>query len=218
MEPILREIATVDWITIIIFSSVLFLVLAKSLFYSRFLNFIILPFNNKYLFLYNKKDRLMNWFHIFFTVFQLLNFSLFLYLAVTILVPDQTLQSPLLYLIILGLVFLFLFLKILIQMGNSFVFNNQKIISEIIFKKITYLNYSSLIMFVANVILTYVLINSKMVVITGSVLVLMILSVGWITIIKSHLKFLTNYFFYFILYLCALEIAPIIIIVNYLKD
>ncbi len=218
MEPILREIATVDWITIIIFSSLLFLVLAKSLFYSRFLNFIILPFNNKYLFLYNKKDRLMNWFHIFFTVFQLLNFSLFLYLTVTILVPDLTLQSPLLYLLIMGLVFLFLFLKILIQMGNSFVFNNQKIISEIIFKKITYLNYSSLIMFVANVILTYVLINSKMVVITGIVLVLLILSVGWITIIKSHLKFLTNYFFYFILYLCALEIAPIIIIVNYLKD
>ncbi len=71
MEPVLREIVEADWITLIIFSSVIFLVLAKSLFYSRFLNFIILPFNNKYIFLYNKKDRLMNWFHIFFTCFSI---------------------------------------------------------------------------------------------------------------------------------------------------
>ncbi|RZW43832.1 MAG: DUF4271 domain-containing protein, partial [Flavobacteriaceae bacterium] len=54
MEPILRDSTNVDWITIIILSSILFLVLAKILFYSRFLNFVILPFNNKYIFLYNK--------------------------------------------------------------------------------------------------------------------------------------------------------------------
>jgi len=218
MEPILRDSINVDWITIIILSSIVFLVLAKSLFYSRFLNFIILPFNNKYIFLYNKKDRLMNWFHIFFTIFQLLNFSLFLYLVVTILYPEVTLESSFLYLIILGLVFAFLFIKILIQLGNSFVFNNQKIIAEILFKKITYLNYSSIVMFLANVVLTYILIESKFVIFISLSLILSIISIGWITIIKSHLKFLTGYFFYFILYLCALEIAPIVIIVNYLKD
>lgn len=218
MEPILRDSVNVDWITIIILSSILFLVLAKSLFYSRFLNFIILPFNNKYIFLYNKKDRLINWFHIFFTIFQLLNFSLFLYLVVTILYPEVIVESSFLYLIILGLIFVFLFIKILIQLGNSFVFNNQKIIEEILFKKITYLNYSSIVMFLANVILTYVFIDSKMVVFITLSIIFSIISIGWITIIKSHLKFLTSYFFYFILYLCALEIAPIVIIVNYLKD
>ncbi|NNJ89350.1 MAG: DUF4271 domain-containing protein [Eudoraea sp.] len=217
MEPVLREIGKVDWITLIIFSSVIFLVLAKSLFYSRFLNFMILPFNNKYIFLYNKKDRLMNWFHIFFTAFQLLNLSLFLYLAVTIYKPNEVLPSPLLFALILGLVFLFLFIKILIQLGNSTIFNNQSVIAEILFKKISYLNYSSLAMFLANVLLTYVFIGSKTVVILGSVLIFLILIIGWATIIKTHLKFLTNYFFYFILYLCALEIAPIIIIVNSLK-
>jgi hypothetical protein len=217
MEPVLREIRELDWITLIIFSSVIFLVLAKSLFYSRFLNFMILPFNNKYIFLYNKKDRLMNWFHIFFTAFQLLNFSLFLYLAISIYKPNEVLPSPFLFGLILSLVFLFLFFKILIQLGNSTIFNNQSVIAEILFKKISYLNYSSLVMFVANVTLTYVFIGSKTVVLLGSALVLLILIMGWVTIIKTHLKFLTNYFFYFILYLCALEIAPIIIVVNSLK-
>ncbi len=217
MEPVLREIVEADWITLIIFSSVIFLVLAKSLFYSRFLNFIILPFNNKYIFLYNKKDRLMNWFHIFFTSFQLLNLSLFLYLAINILKPDEVFPSPVLFALILGLVFLFLFVKVLIQLGNSSIFNSQSVIAEILFKKISYLNYSSLVLFFANVLLTYVFIGSKTVVFLGIALVLLILTMGWVTIIKTHLKFLTNYFFYFILYLCALEIAPIIIIVNSLK-
>ncbi|WKX78586.1 DUF4271 domain-containing protein [Zobellia laminariae] len=74
MDPILRTAGTADWITIILISSIVFLVLAKSLFYSRFLNFIILPFNNKYIFMYNKKEKLMNWFHIFFTIFRSLIF------------------------------------------------------------------------------------------------------------------------------------------------
>ncbi|MGB5377745.1 DUF4271 domain-containing protein [Muriicola sp.] len=217
MEPILREIGIEDWITLIIFSSVIFLVLAKSLFYGRFLNFIILPFNNKYIFLYNKKDRLMNWFHIFFAAFELLNVSLFSYLAITIYKPGEVLPSPILFTFILGLVFLFLFLKILVQLGNSTIFNNQSVIAEILFKKISYLNYGSLILFFTNVLLTYVFIGSKTVVVFGVIVFLLILAIGWVTIIKTHLKFLTSYFFYFILYLCALEIAPIIIIVNALK-
>jgi hypothetical protein len=217
MEAVLREIGKSDWITLIIFSSTIFLVLAKSLFYSRFLNFIILPFNNKYIFLYNKKDRLMNWFHIFFAVFQLLNVSLFIYLGTTIYEPENIVGSPVLFTLILGLLFLFLFVKILTQLASSAIFNNQAVITEILFKKISYLNYSSLVMFLTNILLTYVFIGSKPVFMIGVCIVLLILMIGWVTIIKTHLKFLTSYFFYFILYLCALEIAPIIIIVNTLN-
>ncbi|NNK21255.1 MAG: DUF4271 domain-containing protein [Flavobacteriaceae bacterium] len=217
MEPILRETTSSDWITIIIFSSGLFLVLAKSLFYSRFLNFIILPFNNKYVFLYNKKDKLMNWFHIFFTVFLLLNLSLFFYIGINLYRPEEVISSPMLFALIAGLLFLFLFAKIITQLGSSTIFNSQQIISDIIFKKISYLNYSGMVMFLVNLLLCYVFTGSKTVYFIGVVLILLILIIGWVTIIKTHLKFLTSYFFYFILYLCALEIAPLIIIVNALK-
>ena len=217
MEPVLREIGRGDWITIIIFSSAVFLVLAKSLFYTRFLNFIILPFNNKYIFLYNKKDRLMNWFHIFFTIFQLLNFSLFLYLGITLYEPEEVISSPLFFSLILGLLFLFLFVKIIVQLGSSTIFNSQSTISDILFKKLSYLNYSALFMFLANLLLCYVFIGSKTIFFLGVFLVLIIWIIGWVTVIKTHLKFITAYFFYFILYLCALEIAPLIIILNTLK-
>ena len=216
MEPIAKTINTADWITLILFSSVLFIVIAKSLFYSRFLNFIILPFNNKYIFMYNKKDKLLNWFHVFFTIFQLLNFSLFLYLAKDMLFEAKHITYPYIYLIILGSLILFLLVKILLQLGSGFVFNNGKTISEFIFKKLSYFNYSALIVLLANIILTYVLTDSKTVVFTSIFLIILINAIGWFTIIKNHQKYITSHFFYFILYLCALEIAPFVIILNYL--
>jgi len=167
--------------------------------------------------MYNKKDKLLNWFHIFFTVFQLLNFSLFLYYAQYIILRTGTTPYPHMYIIILGLWMLFLLTKIFLQLGNGFVFNNNRNISEFIFKKLSYLNYSGLIMFLANVILTYVIKDSQTVLFISIFLIILINAVGWFTILKNHQKYIATHFFYFILYLCALEIAPFVIIANYLK-
>jgi len=218
MEPILRTAGTADWITIILLSSLIFLVLAKSMFYSRFLNFIILPFNNKYIFMYNKKEKLINWFHIFFTIFQIINFALFVFLARQILVPTPEEEYLFLYPMILSCIFLFIFLKVVLQLGNGFIFGSGRTIGELIFKKLSYLNYSGLIMFVANMILVYVLRDSKIIVFSAIFLILLINIIGWVTVLRNHQKFITNYFFYFILYLCALEISPFIIIGSYLKQ
>lgn len=217
MEAVYKTIPSIDWITIILFSSVLCVVIAKRLFYNRFMNFIILPFNNKYIFMYNKKDKLLNWFHVFFTLFQLLNLSLFLHISRSILWPSNGVSYPVVYLIILGLLILFLLAKIFLQVSNGFVFNNLKVISELVFKKLSYLNYSSLVMFLANVLLTYVIKGSHTVIFLSVFLISLINVIGWFTILKTHQKFITSHFFYFILYLCTLEIAPFVIIANYFK-
>ena len=164
MEPILRNTTTIDWITIIIFLSLLFVVVAKSVFYTRFINFIILPFNNKYIFMYNKKEKIVNWFNLFFGIFIVLNFSLFIYLSRSILFQPTQNNPSIIFPLIMGSILLFMILKVLLQLGNSFIFGAQKTISEIIFKKISYFNYSGLIMFLANIILTYIIIDSKVVV------------------------------------------------------
>ena len=218
MEPLLRNIVVMDWITILIFVSLLFVVLAKGVFYTRFLNFIILPFNNKYIFMYNKKEKLLNWFNLFFGLFLIINFSLFLYLGRNILFEPSQNSVIVVFPLILASLVLFLFIKLALQMGNSFIFGTQKTISEVIFKKLSYFNYSGLIMFVANVILTYIAIGSKAVFYVAFLLILLVNVIGWITIIRNHQKFITSNFFYFILYLCALEIAPFILIGSYLID
>ena len=218
MEAILRNEYNVDWITIILFSSIFFMVLAKTSFYSRFLNYIILPFNNKYIFLYQKKDKLFNWFSIFFSVFQLLNFSLFLYFAYITFVKIPDGQQLMTYGIIFISLLLFFTIKILLQLGNGFIFNINKIIAEIIFKKLSYLNYSGIVMLFANLLLNYVFKESKAVIFISLLLVFLINAIGWTTTLRNHQKFIASNFVYFILYLCALEIAPIIIVGNYLID
>lgn len=218
MEPVLRTVNTPDWITFLIFSSLTFIVVAKGLFYGRYMNFMILPFNNKYIFLYNKKDKLMNWFQVFLTFFQLINFSLFLYLMGKLFfgVPEK--DDPLVYLAILGVLVVFLSLKISLQLGSGIIFGSEKTIMEIIFKKLSYINYSAYIMFLANAVLSFILVDSKIVGYVAIFLILLINVIGWATLLKNHQNFIAGNFFYFILYLCALEIAPFVIIANYLKD
>ena len=162
----------------------------------------------------------MNWFHIFFTVFQVVNFSLFLYLSWKAFFGSlkDTNLNPYLYPIILGSLLLFIIIKVSLQLGNGSIFNSNKTISELIFKKLSYLNHSSLIMFLANIILSYVFKDSKAVVYATFFLILLINGIGWVTLLRNHQKFIAHNFFYFILYLCALEIAPWVIIGSYLKD
>jgi len=149
-----------------------------------------------------------------------INFSLFLYLSWKVLFgslkePDL---NTYVYPIILGSLLLFLIVKVFLQLGNGFIFNSNKIISELIFKKLSYLNHSGLIMFLANIVLSYVFKDSKAVVYVTFFLILLINAIGWVTLLRIHQKFIASNFFYFILYLCTLEIAPWVIIGSYLKD
>ena len=171
--------------------------------------------------MYNKKEKLLNWFHIFFTIFQVINFSLFIYLAFQVLFKDRAIlgvDSVYNYPIILGVLLLFLLIKVSLQLGNGFIFNSNKAISELIFKKLSYLNYSGLVMFAANVVLCYMFKGSELVVYATFFLILLINVIGWVTLLRNHQNFLASNFFYFILYLCALEIAPFVIIGSYLND
>ncbi len=217
-DAILRTVQNADWITLILCFSIVVLVLAKSLFYQRFYNFIILFFNNKYIFMYNKKDKLLHWFTIFIFLFQLLNLALYLYLVNTVFSFSHEKNSLYLYFLVLILLFFFFSLKILVHLVNAFIFNNTRVISEFLFKKISYQNYSGFIMFFANILLTYVLRDSKTIVYVSIFFILLINAMGWINVIRNHQKLITNNFFYFILYLCTVEIIPLFLIGDYFKD
>lgn len=218
MEAEVRFLQQTDWITVILLVSILLVVIAKQLFQGRFLNFIILPFNNKYITLYSKKDRMLHGFHILMTGFQFLNTALYFYFSYKVLfLSGEDRSDILIYVMILGVLVLFFILKLILQLANGFVFSNTKLIADFIFKKMTYLNYSGLVMLISNIVLGYIFPGSKIVVFSSLFLVFLINAIGLIRILKNHQKLISGYFFYFILYLCALEIAPLIFILNYFK-
>jgi hypothetical protein len=218
MEAIERVVPTNDWITLIFVLSLFLLVFARAFFLSRFQNFIILPFNNKYIFLYNKKGRLTHGFHIALSLFMFLNLSLFILFTASILFDQQISPGGSLLLVSGGGLLAYFLLKIGMQLAGGLILEFSKITSSLIFKKMTYLNYSALVMFIANLLLGYVTGGSKVIVLISISLILLINSIGWISILKIHQKLIATHIFYFILYLCTLEFAPFLIIANLLND
>jgi hypothetical protein len=217
MEPIVRTFSQNDWITITLVVSLLFPLTAKSVYYSRFFSFIILPFNNKYISMFAKKEKLFNWFHILLSVFQIINTTLFIFFIWRLYMPISQIKNPFIFPLLLAGVFLFLSAKTMTQLFNGFIFNSYNTFNELVFKKLTYLNYSSFVFFIANILLTYVFIDSKIVIFIALILFLVINIIGWVTVLRNYQNFISSYFFYFILYLCALEIAPLVIMGSFLK-
>ncbi|TXN38076.1 DUF4271 domain-containing protein [Flagellimonas hymeniacidonis] len=218
MNPIDKVVVSLDWITIVLFASMFVLALGKYLFQSKFLNFIILPFNNRYVVLYNKKGRLLNWFHILLTVFQLINFSLFLFFVQKTFFDAQSNSNLFIFFVIAGVLLLFQLIKLLLQFTKGYIFNTTNLVSELQFNKISYLNHSSLVMFISNVLLAYIFKDSRIIIYSTIILIVSINIIGLVKLLKNYQKAIIPYFFYFILYLCALEIAPLVIVGSYLKD
>lgn len=217
MNPVLRTIESLDWMTLFLVLSLLLLTIGKYLFQTKFLNFLILPFNNKYLVLSTKKGRLLSWFHIFMTLFQFINLPLFVFLIKKTWEGSSSQNTLQLFFVFIALAIFFHSLKILAQLLKGYVFNTQELVWDLIYNKTTYLNYSSLVMFISNVILIYMLNDSKTVIYIALGLIFLINAIGLIRLVKNHQKVIVHYLFYFILYLCALEIAPLVVIGSYLK-
>ncbi|NAY92026.1 DUF4271 domain-containing protein [Muricauda sp. JGD-17] len=218
MNWIERTNFSLDWMTLSVFLSLLLLALGKYLFQARFVNFIVLPFNDKYVSLDHRKRQFFNVFHILLTAFQLINLSLFVFLAQKVLLNAPVGADKSAFFYILGFLILFQTGKFVLQRIKAYVFNTQQLISQLIFSKFSYLNYSGLLICAGNVLLIYILKDSKIVIYGTILLIVFINGIGIAKLLKNHQKTLLPNFFYFILYLCTLEIAPLVVIGSYLKD
>jgi len=218
MNPEYRNIISADWLTLILLGSLLLLTIGKYFFRPTFSSYLILPFNNKYLTLNKKKGRLFSWFHLLLTFFQLCNISVFIFLVSDILTSRNSESYPVLFFIILSLLILFLMAKILLQIGVGYFFENSATILDLIFEKLTFFNYGGMIAFCSNVILIYILPGSKAVVYTTIALIFLINLIGLMNVVRIHQKLILNNILYFILYLCTLEISPLVLLGSFLND
>ena len=114
-------------------------------------------------------------------------------------------------------VFLFLVAKLLLQRWISSLFDLSDFSRDYIFSRIAYSSYAAIVMIIVLFLGVYLPFTSeKHLFLLLLVLLLILLSINmlsWIKIIKSNQKEIKPYLFYFILYLCTLEIAPYIFII-----
>lgn len=204
--------------TIILIISLLLLSLGRYFFTTSFFNFIILPFNNKYITLNKKKGKLFQGFHMVMSIFQVVNLTLFIFLAQNVFKKQPFNMYSDIYLIIVGSLLAFLLLKIALQMGNGYFFENRELMANLIFEKLSYFNYGGLIAFLGNILVIYVFPGSTAIIYIVVLLFLSINCIGTIKILRNLQKLIVSHTFYFILYLCTLEISPIAIIISYLNS
>lgn len=207
----LREVISNEWYTVLFVLSLISITLAKYFYSSRFGEFLTVIGNSKYLKLYSKEQKFVDQFDVLLFINQIISLTIFSFIAYNQFFEPLTFEILLFLKIGLGIGGIFLTKALLERLiGNLFDIN--ELIDTYLFQKINYKNYTGLILFPINLILIYSFEPTKNWIYSISTLLIFINIIGFITSFKTHQKLIFNNFFYFILYLCALEIAPYIIL------
>ena len=208
MQNIHRTIESLDWITFILVGCVILVTVLRVVYPKRFDDFMKLPMSNNYFLTKGKFEELKHPFSVLFFLIQVLTLSLFIFLF---FLEKRELSATIFIKITLAS-FTFILIKTCIEKLIGSIFDIETIINNYIFTKLSYRNFISLFLIVLNFIFYFS--------VEPTMLLLFIFS-GFIVLLNLFILFINykNYrslifsnFFYFLLYICALEISPYLIL------
>ena len=209
----LREVLFNDLYTIIIVAGLAIIVSAKLLNFNRFTDFIRLFGTTNYLKIYFKDHRFLDPFDILLFLNFCINGTLTGILTYTTLIQNLELNA-FLFIKLGALLGSWVLIKILLEIGIGYLFDIPKLFHSYVFQQVSFLNFLGVVLLPLNSLLIFSTLNHYILMITTLVISGVILFVGFMKSIKTYQKLLTNNFFYFILYLCTLEIGPYIVLYN----
>jgi len=208
-----RILISNDWITIILLTIIGLLIYLKIKYPERFKSLQSLLYNNGYINNYSKTTPLIfNTFSITFYFIFIFIISLFLFVVINLYDLVTYTNGKKLFLLILLSVFSFVLIRFIIGFLLSLLFEKENEQQYFTFIKLSYLSNFSLLILPLLIINFYLgsTIFSHILTILGTLLLLFY----YFLQVKGNQKFIFSKMFYFILYLCALEISPFIIIYN----
>jgi len=184
-----------------------FIVLAKSVFENRFYDFARLLVSDKYTKIYRESSHLMSGFNVLLFIVNLISFSFFIQLTLSHFGFGYKLDW-ILFVRIFTLLTVFILSKFLIEKIIATTFGIEEIIEQFNLQKVTFRTYLGLLLLPVSIILFYGNYSSNSLIysIIGTLLAINILT--YLISLKNYQNLIFGKLFYFILYLCALEIAP----------
>lgn len=207
IEFIPRIVEDKDWITIMFIVTISLVVITRAVFENRFSDFVSLLANNKYLKVYKDTSNLMSWFTILLFVVQLLSFSFFILLVLSYF--GYTAKTNWVSFIqIFTFLSFFVLSKFLIEKIIAASFNIESFIEQFNLFKVSYRTYVGLLLLPVNLVLFYTNLMNSYVILGVLVILLIINAVTYLVSLRNYQNLLLSKLFYFILYICALEIAP----------
>ena len=209
MEHLLhpRIVENKDWATALFLFSLVLIALSKSLFENRFSEFIKLIVSDKYLKVYKDSGLMMSWFTIFLFIVQIVSFSFFIHLLLNSFgYINKT--DGISFIQIFTFLTVFILSKYLIEKILGTAFDIEEFVDQFNLQKVSYRTFIGLFLLPINCFLYYndSISHNLLIIILSILLIINVFT--YLLSIKNHQNILIGNLFYFILYLCALEIAP----------
>lgn len=202
-----RILVNKDWATILFVLAIAIIALNKSLFSVRFNEFLKLGYSDKYNKVYKDTNNLLNWFTISMFIIQLISFSFFILLLLSFFNYTKT-DNYITYIQIITFLFVFVLSKFLIEKIVGTAIDSESVVDQFNLIKTNYRAFLGFILLPVNIVLYYNEIPLKEVfyIILGIFLLYNVFT--YYFLVKTYQKMIVGKLFYFILYLCTLEIAP----------
>ena len=207
----LRELISNEWFTIFLMLGLVCITLSKLSFANRFNDFLVVLGNSKYLKIYARDQKFIDGFESLLFINLIISVSTFAFITYSKLVNPADFDIVFFFKLLFGVGAIVL-IKVLLERLIASIFEIDTLIDSYLFQKTTYKNYTGLILLPINVLLIYTLTPSKSLLYAIIALIILINIIGFITSFKNHQNLILNNLFYFILYLCALEIGPYLIL------
>ena len=204
------------WVSLVFLAILIFLALAKVIYKDRLLHTATLFVSNKYLFIYFNKEKndILNLFQFSLFMVQILALSLLFYFANNLWQFSPRLNELNGYLLLVAGVGLYFCLRYLIGLFLAEIFNIKSKYNRIVYDKVSYFNNLILWILPFLVLTAYVNIHKEFYLKITILVLTLLLILRYSLILANNKKLIINNLFYFILYICALEIAPLVIILK----
>ncbi|MFD1094305.1 DUF4271 domain-containing protein [Salegentibacter chungangensis] len=212
MQAIERHVETLDWITIIFMVSLALLATVRSLYPQRFEEFASLLNSNKFMVFKGKENKAFHPFNILMFIVNVLAVSTFLYLLYTFFIEAKPPKPLVVFIRILTAYMGFVLVKFGIDKIISNIFEFDAQMDYYLFQKLSHRNFISIGILVAAALLIYSLEPTRILIYGLIITILLANLISLFVIYKQNQNTIVSNWFYFILYLCALEIAPYIIL------
>jgi hypothetical protein len=202
-----RIIENKDWATFLFVLSFITIAITKSVFENRFGDFANLLFSDKYIKVYRDSSHLKSGFTISLFLVQVISLAFFIQLSLSIF-GHASKTDWVLYIQIVTFLIFFILSKFLIEKIIATAFNIEEFVEQFNLQKVTYRTYIGLLILPINIILFYYDTVSRNIPILIIAIIVVINALTYFISIKNYQNAIFGKLFYFILYLCAFEIAP----------
>ncbi|MDN3678165.1 DUF4271 domain-containing protein [Flavobacterium paronense] len=196
-----------DWATCLFVFSFVLIAITKTAFETRFSEFLRILVSDKYIKVYKDTSHLMSGFTILLFIVQIISFSFFIQILLNYF-GYVAKTDWIIFIRIFTFFGIFVLSKFLIEKIVATIFNIEEFAEQFNLQKVSYRTFIGLILLPINIYLFYNNTPSNVVVycVIGVILIINLLS--YLVSLKIYQNLLIGKLFYFILYLCALEIAP----------